>query len=173
MNIERLTPRFLPGWDCRNGNCKSCDWLVANGKPRDDHGIHGDGYVYGVRAELPDGRMAAITLEIFTGRYPATVPQETVRSWPFSRFPYGASLDLHIQVAAGAKGRYDFMPVHETCEWLGAGRRCDSDGSGLQAQEVYDRSCIRDDRPGVDLTKQPDALYLELEAYLRRWTEGR
>ena len=173
MKIERLTPKFIPGWDCRNGNCKSCEWLVENGRPRDDHGIHGDGYVYGVRAELPDGRMAAITLEIFTGRYPATVDQSVVRNWPFNRFPYGASLDLHLQVAAGAAGRYDFMPVHEKCDWLGPGRRCDSDGSSLQAEKVYKDHGIQDDRPGVDLMKQPDALYAEMERYLRLWTEGR
>jgi hypothetical protein len=170
--VERLPALLLPGWDCRgdNANCRSCNWLTEHGKSRDDHGIHGDGYVFGVRTELPDGRMAAITLEIFTGRYPKTA---NYRPTPHDRYPYGASLDLHLQVAAGAPGHYDFMPVHETCEWLGPGRRCDSDGSGLCAQDVYKNYGIQDDRPGVDLTKQPDALYVELERFLWLWTEGK
>lgn len=173
--IERLTPKFVPGWDCRgdNANCQSCNWLTKNGKRRDDHGIHGDGYIYGIRTELPDGRMAAITLEIFTGRYPATVSQSVVRAWPFDRFPYGASLDLHLEVPAGGKGRYDFMPVHEKCDWLGPGRRCDSDGSGLCAEEAYSKYGIRSDAPDVDLMKQPDALYEEMARFLRLWTDGK
>lgn len=175
MIIERLTPVLRPGWDCRNdnANCRFCNRREADGKKRDDHGIHGDEYVYGIRTELPDGRAAAITLEIFTGRYPATVPQSVVRAWPHDRYPYGASLDLHLQVPKGGKGRYDFMPVHESCEWLGPGRRCDSDGSGLSAQEVYSRYGIQSDAPDVDLMQQPDALYEEMARFLRMWTEGK
>jgi hypothetical protein len=172
--IERLPAKLLPGWDCRNdnANCKSCNWLRANGKPRDDHGIHGDGFLYTLRTELPDGRAAAITLEVFTSRYPATVNRSSLRQL-LDRYPYGASLDLHIQVPKGGKARYDFMTVHETCDALGPGRRCDSDGSGLIAQEIYERSGIQSDASDVDLLKQPDALYAEMEHYLRRWTEDR
>ena len=38
MNILRLDPKLIPGWDCRNdnANCKSCNWLTENGKPRNE-----------------------------------------------------------------------------------------------------------------------------------------
>lgn len=172
MQIQRLEPKFRPGWDCRNGNCKSCDWLVANGKPRNNHGIHGDEYHYGVRAELPDGRMAAITLTIFTSRYPATVDKSTL-TWAVDRYPQGASIDLHLQVPTGGTGPYEYSVINETCEWLGPGRRCYCDGSGLVAEEIYKRAGIQSDAEGVDLMKQPDALYEEMERMLHKWTEGK
>jgi hypothetical protein len=173
MLIQRLEPKFSPGWDCRNGNCRSCDWLVENGRKRDNHGIHGDEYVFGIRTELTDGRTAALTLEIFTSRYPATVDRSTLTSWLDGRMPYGASLDLHLQVAPGGTGPYEGSIVHEKCDWLGPGKRCYCDGSSLFAEEIYKRSGIRSDAADVDLAKQPDALYAEMEHYLRIWTEGK
>jgi hypothetical protein len=171
MQIERLATVFRPGWDCRNGNCPSCDWLVSQGRKRDDHGCHGDGYVFGIRTELADGRMAAITLEIFTSRYPATVDRSTFTR--MDRYPMGASIDLHLQVPIGGTGPYEHSIVHDKCDWLGPGRRCYADGSGLVAEEIYKCAGIRSDEDGVDLTKQPDALYLEMERILRQWTESR
>jgi hypothetical protein len=89
------------------------------------------------------------------------------------RFPYGASIDLHLQVPKGGKAPYESAIVHETCEWLGTGRRCYCDGSGLCAEEAYKKYGIQSDAEGIDLLVQPDALYEEMARFLRIWTEGK
>lgn len=176
MNIERITPIIRPGWDCIYG--AHCEFT---GDPSKNHGIHGDEYHYGVRAELADGRMVAVSLVAFTNRYPSTVPAShwtsSYTSHLLRGYPFGASIDFHLQLARGESLRDGILvsslsggpfTVSHPCEFLGDGRGCQVlDSSGLQADRIY-RDHGTKDGPGVDLNVQSDAFYNELIGYMKR-----
>jgi hypothetical protein len=106
-----------PGFDCRNPKCE---------RPNaGDHGICGEQWTYAVS----DGdQQRALTLVVYTNRYPATVTHAA--DWP-KEGARGAYLDLHAR-----EPWYEGQEQREGCTWLG-GAPCYSDGTCLGAEEFF------------------------------------
>lgn len=162
MNIERIKPIIRPGWDCLYGSHCEFAGLYPN-----NHGIHGDEFYFGVRTELPDGRIVAVSLAVFTSRFPSTVPASHFGDGlGLSHYPNGADLTLHVQRPRGVSQAH---PRTE-CEFLGNGRFCEvRASSGLQAHKLYAEFGLTSCAPDVEFEAQPIALY----DALTRWMMSR
>lgn len=126
-------------------------------------GIHGDEYTYGVRGLFPNGKHVAITLTVFTQRYPSTVEPSHSGWWkPVS----GADISFHIEL--GPNEIQPYGCTNEKCKAIGD-RRCWSDGSALQADEIY----AQWGRQGseADLSEQDDSFYDAIIDRLHTWTQ--
>lgn len=163
--IERLPVVVRPGWDCLHGECP----FPPHGRKHlggASHGIHGDEFHYVIRTRLVDGRLAALSLAVYTDRYPVTVPRTQARLYGAN----GASLDMHIQPRPD-DAPHPYRYRRDTCDWLDGGM-CESDGSCLTARDLYRDHGIQTDDPAVDLTAQPESLWLAMERQFERWLES-
>lgn len=88
--IDDMITIEIPGYDHKYG---------PDAKP--DGGIHNDELIYAVRGELFDGRRVFLSLEIGTGRYPATVPPRSAAPIRPGYDPHMNELALHVQTERG------------------------------------------------------------------------
>jgi hypothetical protein len=108
--IDRRT-MVTPGHDCIYAPCTHT--------PKGDHGINADDDWLAVVAEISDGRKIALSLQLDSGRFPATIPASHWSDWlPPMVYPRASDLSLHVQ-----RSRHD-LGGH-ACEWFGQGGRCD------------------------------------------------
>lgn len=110
-----------PGHDCLFAKCLH--------PVKGDHGIHSDDDCLIVRAELEDGRNAALVLTLFSGRYPSTIPAEWLAR-DTSMYPRASDLSLHVQRPRGTHGH--------PCEFFGGQSPCMiADTGALKAVDIF------------------------------------
>lgn len=155
--IQRQTLR-RPGYDCVRSPCG------RNGcgkRPGAGHGIHCEDWVYAVT----DGAFA-LSLTVFSGVYPASVPADTVALMRRHQ-PCGADLSLHV---GGPLGVEIWGEANgQECGWVD-GKRC------YQGCHYYTTASGADEffhdyfrsAAGFD---QPEEFWRALEAKLREWSD--
>ena len=121
MNFERII-KISPAFDRRNPD------------PTKDYGIHGCDLLMVLK-----GEKGAVQFLLFTNWHLPHVTNETLKKYnspgDIGRFftPIPADLGYH-----SPEPRYEGQSqATKSCEWLD-GRPCYYDGSGLNAEEVYD-----------------------------------
>ncbi len=138
MSTLTRSSQLVAGYDCIRHPCgkRGCGT-----QPGASHGICGDRWIYAVT----DGR-AALTLEVDSGDYPASVPASSVtRSQP-----EGSSLTIHSPFRL-----HDNEP--DECSRIPAGK-CYSDSWFSAARKMFADH-------GSPTYEQPEALWLALEAW--------
>lgn len=111
----------FPGHDCLFAACKH--------PVKGEHGIHSDDDCLIVRAELEDGRNAALVLSLFSGRYPSTVPADWLAR-DTCTYPRASDLSLHVQMPRGTRGY--------PCEFFGGETPCMiGDTGALKAVAIF------------------------------------
>lgn len=124
--MERIT-EFTPAWDRRDPD------------PNKNYGIHG----VELRMVLK-GKLGAVQFVLYTNWYLPHIQKELSIDSPIP-----ADLGYHSPTP-----KYSDQPARDNCPYLD-GAPCYYDGSGLNAQRIYD----------VLLTKGSDGVWKELEDY--------
>lgn len=140
-----------PGYDCIRNPCGK------NGcgeNPGAGHGIHCDEWVYVLRSQNED---CALSLLVFSGVWPATVPTASLGTMSF---PRGADISLHCSFSPGIDGDEE----SRACEWVHGGRCWVHESSGLAAMEFMDDFFVKED--GKD---QQDPFWRGMEDILELW----
>lgn len=170
ITIHRQPPIWQSEYDCilDNERCPYCKRLRETpGEtlvPQGYHGRHGGTLVLGLYAEMADGRRVGISLEVHGIRYHHSVRD---RVPDLVRRPRGALLALHHEADVITPD------TSNDCAAIGAGHPCNQEAWGFMiADETYQRLGVVTTDPDVDLTVQPETLWLELERLLALHING-
>lgn len=171
MKLERFV-RMFPGYDCVR---RPCGKNGCGSRPGDNHGVHSDTYIYVVRpVERPT---TAMTLSVFSDRFPASVPRETLEPLLAVRpglpslgipdrsiYPMGADLSLHTTFYVSVRWRYP-----QACQWV-VGGTCRA-GAGFSTS-LGASEMVRDHFDARDYERPPEDLWLALEERWEDWSES-
>jgi hypothetical protein len=145
LNMERIT-KFIPAFDKRNPD------------PNKNYGIHGVELVMVLKGELgavqfvlyTNWNLPHVTEELIEKRLQKALPPSTLSIYDFTLFtPQPADLGYHSLIP-----KYEEQVKRDNCPYLD-GKPCYYNGSGLNAQRIYD----------ILLYSGSDGVWKELEEF--------
>jgi hypothetical protein len=156
IEIEEVIPPsrqviVRPGYDCIRSPCGK------NGCGKDpgaSHGVHCDEWVYVVR---DDG--CALSLLVFSGVWPATVPAMSLDSM---RFPRGADISLHCPFSP----EWDEDEKGRECEWVRGGRCWLHVTTGLGGMNFVNSFFVKEHSK-----EQQEPFWRAMEDQFKEWVE--